>query len=164
MKLSKHRIVLLIGAAFVVIAYILIQFVYKNQPKSKAGGDVVALSFSPSAQTTTGTQLLSADILATPSADMSVQTYAFAVGFDATSLRVTSITYHAGTVSEGLGDTTDTLTEVNTKGKIIIAGESQDETGIILQKDIPASQKIVTIQFQVLSELPSLVSVSATGP
>lgn len=118
-ELLKISIIFFVTVFAVVWA---LNYIYFGQaPKSKAAGETVSLSFSPS--TVSGTTGLTTTIKALPSAAITLRGYKFKVSFDKNKVQITDINYRIGTVSLGLGDSNSTLSSVNTKGVIAVQGE-----------------------------------------
>jgi len=98
-----------------------LNYIYLGPHKSKAVGETVSLSFSPS--TVSGTTALTTTIKALPSAAITLRGYKFKINFNKSKVQITDINYKIGTVSLGLGDSNSTLPSVNSKGFIAVQGE-----------------------------------------
>ncbi len=119
-ELLKISIIFFVTVFAVVWA---LNYIYFGQaPKSKAAGETVSLSFSPSTVSGT-TGPLTTTIKALPSAAITLRGYKFKVNFDKSNVQITDINYKIGTVSLDLGDSNSTLSSVNTKGVIAVQGE-----------------------------------------
>lgn len=170
-------------AVFMAVNYLL----YRAQKKSKAGGEAVTVSLSPSLFSFTANQDLSTIIKIQPSVDMTIRGYYFTLNFDKTKLQLKNIEYKLGTVSQGLGDDNSKLSSINQSGIIKIVGEVQSATGYVLlsskQTEVagltfnsisdgntsiaidPNSSKIIKINADSsLSEIPVVTSSTTPSP
>lgn len=136
-----------------------LNYIFLGQaPKSKAAGETVTLSFSPSSATASSGDF-STTIKAKPSVDILVRGYEFKVHFDNTKVQVKTISYKLGSVSSGIGDK-ENLTTVNANGYINVVGESQESVGAALSST--GETDVLTIIFTSNSASTSNITVEKT--
>jgi len=96
--------------------------------KSKASGETVTLSFNPNSVATSVNQDFQISIRAATSIVSQLRGYKVRVNFDKDKLKLKTIEYKLGVVSDGLGDTTSS-NAASTSGIINLIGEIQTAAG-----------------------------------
>lgn len=126
--------------------------IFQAQKNSKASGETVNLTFSPTTGTATTT------IRIQPSKALFLRGYQFQISFDKSKISITDISYKTGVVSLGLGDDNTNLEQVNQKGLIEIQGEIQTPTGQVLGTDLT---DVIAITFANKSTDTSPISIDS---
>lgn len=155
--------VLKIGVIFAVTVGVVLwglNFIFFNQnaPKSKATGETMNLSFSPSTQTATANQDFTVSVLAKPSINTVLRGYKTKVNFDKTKLAFKSIQYKVGVVSAGLGNTTGDVATVNSNGFVDVIGEDTTASGYV--STAVNGAELVSLTFTALSTTGASVTMS----
>ena len=159
----KHNIVKIVIFALIIsgLIYSGLNYIFLNQkgPKSKAAGETINLTFSPTSFSGIAVnQDIIVNVMAKPSLDTLLRGYKTKINFDKTKLAFKSISYLVGLVSNGLGDTTSQAVTINSLGLIKVIGELQSDTGYLLP--LASSSAMVNLTFTVLSTSPTSISYS----
>jgi len=158
-KFIRTLLLALIVGVFVIwgTSYI---FLSTMGPKTKAAGDTIALSFLPTSFVNIASNYeINVRILATPSKDASFRGYGMNLNFDKTKLSFKSITYLVGSVSNGLGNTTNDVTAINSAGVVKVVGESQSSTGTLVTSSLGA--EMITVTFKILNTSQNNITISS---
>jgi hypothetical protein len=150
-------ILVFIGIALFIVNYLF----YQTGKKSKATGETVSLSFNPSSATAQSNQDFSTTIKVQPSSAITIRGYEFRINFNKDNLAVKEVNYRFGAVSAGLGDDTSTKDAVNSRGYIIIQGESREASGSVLSSG--SATDVVTIVFTAKSNAASNIEIPSNS-
>lgn len=118
----------LAGLVIVCFVVVLVQL----GVRSRAAGESVRMSFSPSTIQTTSNQDFVEVIKASPSINMSTRGYVFKVTFDPAKVHVKNIEYKLGFVAPVLGDNNETLETVNANGVVRVVSAISEPTGQVV--------------------------------
>ncbi len=151
-----------IGFVFLLVIFLMTSYLlYQTQKKSKASGEAVTVSLSPSLFSFTANQDLSTTIKIQPSIDMTIRGYYLTITFDKTKLQLKNIEYKLGTVSQDLSDDNSKLSSINQTGTIKIVGEIQSATGYIL----PSSKQteVASLTFSSISDGSASIAIDSNN-
>lgn len=133
MKKEYFKIIII----FIIVVfgvYWALNFVFfqGKAPSSKAGGETIDLTYDPSSVNLQANTDFTVTLKVKPSVDITLRGYRVRLIFDKTKLNVKKIEYKLGVASNDLGDTDNTLTNVNQSGVLSLIGEDQTATGKVL--------------------------------
>ena len=152
--LPKIAVIFLITVGIVVWG---LNFIFLGKaPKSKAAGETMNLSFSPSTQTVAANTDFTVSILAKPSLNTILRGYKTKVKFC-----FKLIQYKVGVVSVGLGNTTTDVATINNNGSVDVVGEDTTATGYVLTAANGA--ELVSLTFTALSTSGTTVTMTDSG-
>jgi hypothetical protein len=144
------------------VVYFALNFIFFNQngPSSKAGGETMELTYDPTSVAPAINTDFTVTLKIKPSVDISLRGYKIRLIFDKTKLNVKKIEYKIGEVSNDLGDTDNTLNNVNQTGVLSIIGEIPTTTGHVLIAGAPT--ELVKLTFKALTSTGTSFSINNT--